>query len=239
MKFLIAGAALLASMLTSALAADMPVKAPRAAPLIVADDWRGVYFGIHGGENLGSFNPVFGTGLTATEVNLDDNSPFVGGHIGYNLQSGGLVFGPELGVQYWGQKKASEIVPAVGVIPAVLLQERVDWVAYANVRLGFAPLSSLLIYATGGAAWAHVKGELINLAAIDTTSTQSLLGWNIGAGLEYKLTPSIVLGAEYRHYDFGSVQSVNPVIALALGIKSGNLTNDQAMARLSFRTSAY
>lgn len=232
MKFTLLGAALLAVLCTGAQAADMQIKAPPRAA-VVADDWRGLYFGIHGGENLGSFNPVFGTGLLATEVNLDDNSPFVGGHIGY-LFGSTIVFGPEIGVQYWGQKKAATLIPALEG-PDLLLQQRVDWVAYANVRLGISPFANLLLYATGGAAWAHVKGELINLATIDTTSTQSLLGWNIGAGLEFKLTPTISIGGEYRHYDFGSVQSVNPVVAVALGIKSGNLTNDQAMARLTFR----
>lgn len=218
-------------------AADMAVKAPpRLAPAPVVDSWQGFYFGVNGGQNLGSFSPIFGTGTTATEVNLDDNSWFVGGHAGYLLQSGAVVFGPEIGVQFWDFKSRGQLAPAVGATPAVLLQERLDFVAYANMRVGFA-LSSVYVYATGGAAWAHVKGELINLAAIDTANEQSLLGWNIGAGAEFKLTPSLILGAEYRHYDFGKVQSVNPTVALALGIKGDALTTDQVMGRLSYRPS--
>lgn len=218
-------------------AADMPVKAPaRLAPAPVVDSWQGFYFGIDGGQNLGSFSPVFGTGATATTVNLDDNSWFVGGHAGYLLQSGMFVFGPEIGVQYWDFKSRGQLAPAVGAAPAVLLQERVDFVAYANMRVGLA-LSSVYVYATGGAAWAHVKGEVINLTSLDTVNEQSLLGWNVGVGAEYKITPSIVLGAEYRHYDFGKVQSINPTVALALGVKGDALTTDQVMGRLSFRPS--
>ncbi len=213
-------------------AADMAVKARPLAPVV--DSWQGVYFGVNGGQNLGSFSPLFGTGAAATTINLDDNDWFVGGHVGYLLQSGAVVFGPELGVQYWNLRPRGQVLPAVGAAPAVLLQERVDFVATANMRVGFA-LSSIYLYATGGAAWAHVKGELINLAAIDTTNEQSLLGWNVGAGAEFKLTPSIILGAEYRHYDFGKVQSVNPTVALALGVKGDTLTNDQVMGRLSYR----
>lgn len=215
-------------------AADMQLKAP-ARPLVVADTWTGLYVGLQGGWNLGSFSPVFGTGVAATEVNLDDNSPFVGGHIGYLVQSGGLVIGPEFGVQYWGFKSQAELVPAVGVIPAVSLQQKIDWLAYANVRVGITPFSGTLLYVTGGAAWAHARGEFINLAAIDTSFEQSVLGWNAGLGLEFKLGVSgWSLGGEYRHYDFGKVQSANPVFNV-MGIAGDKMTVDQAMGRLSYR----
>lgn len=234
MKFLVAPAVFAAALFAgNAHAADMAVKARPLAP-VVADSWQGFYFGLHAGQNLGAFSPIFGTGATATEVNLDDNSWFVGGHTGYLLQSGPVVFGPEIGVQYWSLKSRSQVAPAVGLTPAVLLQEQVDFVAYANMRVGFA-ISSVYVYATGGAAWAHQKGEFINLAAIDTSNAQSLLGWNVGAGAEFKLTPNLSFGAEYRHYDFGKVSAANPVLNTL--VAPDKMTNDQVMGRVSYRPS--
>lgn len=214
-------------------AADMAIKAP-APRAAVLNNWQGLYLGINGGWNLGAFSPIVGTGAAATEVNLDDNSPFVGGHIGYLVQNGGFVVGPELGVQWWGFKSQAELAPAVGTAPAILLQQKVDWLAYANVRAGFEVFAGALLYATGGVAWAHVKGELINLAALDTSAEQSVTGWNIGLGLEFRITEYLTFGGEYRHYDFGKVQAANPALTLTLG-GLDKLTVDQAMGRLSYR----
>lgn len=216
----------------AALAADMPLKAPRAAAL--ADSWAVLYVGINGGWNLGAFSPFCGPrcGPTATEVNLDDNSPFVGGHVGYLYQtSSGFVIGPELGVQWLGFKSQAELAPAVGTTPAVLLEQKLDWLAYANLRAGFSPFANTLIYFSGGVAWAHSKGAILNLAALDTSNASSITGWNVGGGLEFKLGPSVSLGFEYRHYDFGDVQAANPLFL----VPASRLTMEQAMGRLNFR----
>jgi outer membrane immunogenic protein len=216
------------------LAADMAIKAPLAPRVAAYDGWAGFYLGFDGGFNLGSFSPIFGRGVTATEVNLDDNSAFVGGHIAYLGQSGSFVFGVEGGVQWLGFKSQAELAPAVGITPAILLQQKIDWLAYANVRAGITPFARTLLYVTGGVAWAHVKGEFINLAALDTSAEQSVTGWNLGLGIEFKITDNLTFGGEYRHYDFGKVQAANPALTLMLG-GVDTLTVDQAMARLSYR----
>jgi outer membrane immunogenic protein len=244
MRFLLA--IVLGAFGTAAFAADMPLKAPRAAPVVV-DGWQGLYVGIQGGENLGSYNPLFGVGDVATKVNLDDNAPFVGAHIGY-LFGDTIYFGPELGVQYWNFKKKGDLVagtpeippseelPAIAATPAVQLQQTIDWMVYANVRVGASLIPNTLIYVTGGAAWAHVRGEILNGGTLGALSAfdQGVLGWNVGAGLEFKLGPNLVLGAEYRHMDFGKVSPANPALAL-IGLAPAALTVDQAMGRLSWR----
>jgi outer membrane immunogenic protein len=216
-----------------AFAADMPVKAPYIAQPVPVVGWQGLYVGIHGGENLGSFNPVFGTGVEATAINLDDNSPFVGGHIYYLAQLGGLIIGPELGLEYWGFKKQAELAPAGAETPAVLLQQKVDWVVYANLRAGFSPLPSAYIYVTGGAVWAHAQGEVVNLAQLNTAFTQSVMGWNAGVGLDYKLAERIILGIRYTHFDFGTIQPVNPLFSTI--ISPDKMTVDQIRGSLSVR----
>lgn len=223
----------------SAVAADLRVKAPAPVAPTYLDSWNMLYLGLNGGWNLGSFSPFCrACGVTATEVNLDDNNPFVGGHIGYLYQGAGsiLVIGVEGGIQYLGFKSQAQMLPAVGVTPEVLLQQKLDWLGYANIRVGLTPFPSTLLYVTGGFAWSHVKGQLINLATLDTVNAQSITGWNVGGGLEFKLGASgWSLGAEYRHYDFGDVQAINPLIATSLGVSTSRLTMEQVMGRLSYK----
>jgi len=219
-----------------ATAADMPIKAP-IQRFVVDNGWAGMYAGINGGWNLGSFSPFVDTGPTATKINLDDNNPFVGGHIGYLYQgtASNFVFGPEIGIQYWGFKSKDQVTMVTETV--VTFQQKIDFLAYANARAGYALTPSLLAYVTGGAAWAHMKSDVqIDVAdVIGTTKNNSILGWNVGAGLEFKLGEYLSLGAEYRHYDFGKVNSVDPVPQLLLAGVGDKLTVDQAMGRLSYR----
>jgi outer membrane immunogenic protein len=218
--------------ITTARAADMPVrKAPVYAAPVATPSWQGFYVSIDGGWNLGKFSPVFGTrDIEATAINLDDNSAFVGGSMRYLFQTGSFVIGPELGLQWWGFKSQAELVPAGEGTAAVLLQSKIDWLAYAGARAGLTPFQGTLIYLSGGVAWAHQKGETINLAKLDAISAQSLTGWYIGAGLEFRITDNVTFGGEYRHLNFGDVQPI-----VAVGVPTDKLTIDQALARLSFK----
>jgi outer membrane immunogenic protein len=237
MKYLIALVALMFGA-TTTYAADLALKSPVSAPVAAANSWAGYYIGLEGGMNLGKFSPFCAAtvcGPVATEINLDDNNWFVGGHTGFLVQRGQIVFGPEVGVQYWGFKaKAALAVVETPTTPT--LQTQVDWLAYVNMRAGITPMNGILVYVTGGPAWAHVKGDVnLNLANIDPSSDQSVFGWNVGGGVSFKLTDTITFGGEYRHYDFGKVSAANPALNL-MGIgNSDRLTVDQAMARLSFR----
>lgn len=219
--------------MASAIAADLPAKARVASP-VAPWSWSGMDIGLEGGMNLGRFSPFCRIcGEVGTEVNLDDNNWFVGGHLGYLYQTGNLVLGPEIGVQYWGFKAKADLVLASTISPT--LQTKVDWVAYANVRAGIAITPTVLVYLTGGPAWAHVKGDAnLNIVNLDTSSEQSVFGLNIGGGVTFRISEYVSFGGEYRHYDFGKVTAANPVLNL-MGIGSSDrLTVDQAMARLSY-----
>jgi outer membrane immunogenic protein len=237
-KFLLALLAVVVPQ-TIASAADLPTR-PRLASPVVDVGWLGMYAGINGGWNLGSFSPFVDAGPDSTKVNLDDNNPFVGGHIGYLYQSYGsnFVFGPEVGIQYWGFKSKDQVTMTTEVPTAVTFQQKIDFLAYANVRAGLALTPSLLAYVTGGAAWAHVKSEVrIDVADLAATAGKdnSVLGWNIGAGLEFKLSEYVSLGGEYRHYDFGKVNALDPILIAGFAGVGDKLTVDQVMGRFSYR----
>src|SRR5207248_6781887 len=72
-------------------------------------------------------------------------------------------------------------------------------------------------------------------SSFSAQSAQNLLGWSAGVGMDWKLTPNIVLGALYLHYEF-------PNHTLAFGDGGGRSFNvpntrqfaDVAKARLSY-----
>src|SRR5215472_17270497 len=72
-----------------AFAADLPMKAPPAAALVY--DWIGGY--AFGNQNLN--NALGPAGFANFTTNWETHGAFGGGEIGYNWQSGNLVFGVE------------------------------------------------------------------------------------------------------------------------------------------------
>jgi outer membrane immunogenic protein len=86
-------------------------------------------------------------------------------------------------------------------------------------RLGYA-VDRTLFYAKGGVAFlnagfkANYAGQsckTLNTCGAGGPSTfnydhsDTLAGWTLGAGVEYALTPSWSLKAEYQHFDFGTI----------------------------------
>ena len=92
---------------------------------------------------------------------------------------------------------------------------------YADItgRLGYA-LDRTLFYAKGGVAFfdadfkANYAGQSCKTLGTCGTGgpstfnydhSDTLVGWTVGAGVEYALSQSWSLKAEYQHFDFGSM----------------------------------
>lgn len=220
-----AAAALIA---TPALAADMgmPLKAP-PAPLPAAATWTGFYIGLNGGygwnDDTGRSTCVtpggvfFGAGCDAGAGNIvKPAGGLFGGQIGYNLQSGPIVYGFETDIQWSDiQESASTTVPCcspafAGPGGTYSASSKLDWFGTVRGRLGFTAGSNALLYATGGLIYGHesVSDSLVFPAvtyasAVDSTRT----GWTVGGGLEYLFTPSLSGKIEGLWYDMGSVST--------------------------------
>jgi outer membrane immunogenic protein len=170
------------SLASVASAADMPMKAPVKAPVIVAPDWTGFYVGANFGGVIGSgksddaisLNPAGTLGGTAPGV-LNPvssisaaNSPsgaIGGGQLGYNWQTGRWVLGAEGDFDWSGASSnvqaPSFIASSVVVAPAALAysnEEKLRWLATARLRLGWAD-DSFFWYITGGAAWGGIQSN--------------------------------------------------------------------------------
>jgi opacity protein-like surface antigen len=73
-------------------------------------------------------------------------------------------------------------------------------------------------------------------SSFSAQSGQNLLGWSAGVGMDWKLTPNIVLGALYLHYEFPRhTLALADTGGLALaGAPNARQSADVIKARLSY-----
>jgi len=227
-KLLIVGAAV-AVLATPALAADLarPVYKAPPAPPPPALSWTGFYIGLNGGygwnDATGRSTCVtpggvfFGAGCDAGAGNIvKPAGGLFGGQIGYNMQSGPIVYGLESDIQ-WSDIRDSvsaadpccspAFASATGTYTA---SSKLDWFGTVRGRVGFAAGSSALLYATGGLIYGHeaVSDSLV-FPAVTYASAASTTraGWTVGGGLEYLFTPAVSGKIEGLWYDMGSLST--------------------------------
>jgi outer membrane immunogenic protein len=191
----IAASVILASSAT-ALADGMP---SRNAPCCAPYSWAGFYLGANVGAAWGDLTTRDRDEFGGTFKNRSTDV-FGGGQIGFNLQRGNWVFGPEVDLGGMGlSHTASE--PGTGGI----ILSKIDSGFYGDVtgRLGYS-FGPALLYGKGG--FAFYDGSVTNTDLGDPSSVKDSThtGWTVGGGLEYKLNPTWSVKAEYLHFDFGS-----------------------------------
>jgi outer membrane immunogenic protein len=188
--FAIAGLATITAT-SAASAADLPRKALPYSTPIYAPVWSGFYVGVNAGYGWATYD---------TAVGSDKMKGFIGGgQLGYNWQFGSIVAGVEGDFQYSGQKRSE-----TAVIGGVTFtgDEKVQYFGTARGRLGYA-FDSILLYATGGAAWTNLKASVSALGATVSTDTTKM-GWTAGGGVEWMFLPRWSVKAEYLYIDSGT-----------------------------------
>jgi outer membrane immunogenic protein len=176
MRAILAAAMLGVVMLsTAATAADLGYD--RAAPpaRVSYYNWQGLYLG----GNLG-----YQWGKVSNAPNHPDG--FLGGvQLGYNWQSGQIVYGLETDVQLSG---ADDTVGTTKFSST--------WFGTLRGRGGFA-MNNVLLYGTAGLAYGGLRGEVIG----GVSESKTLGGWTAGVGLEIGLTAAWTARAEYLYVD--------------------------------------
>jgi outer membrane immunogenic protein len=250
MKKLALASLAIGALMAPAVAADMPVRAvpPPLAPVYT---WTGFYLGGTvgvGWTGSGIDNavtstfcnpllvgcPAVGSALAAAvppHFNTNPGGVIGGGEIGYNWQTGRIVWGVEAdfsGASIKGSDMQNATAPIAGFPNTISGQgtatEKLDYFGTVRGRLGFTLTDPLLVYATGGFAFGHVaSGTLLTEAAsggcfcgssptVAAAASSTLTGWTVGGGLEYMLTPSWTVKGEYLYYDLGSMSYALPGI---------------------------
>ena len=213
-------------------AADMPVKMPVKAPIVVYDQWVGPYAGVNIGYSWGSWSatntqavgPLGIFNFESTTASPKVNGILGGVQAGYNWRlAPQWIWGIEGDVQITGEK-ASEtwtdpeggniiienFVPRVGG-PATLSSEwKFPWFGTLRLRAGYNPAENWLLYVTGGLAFGESKysfnfsqpGTTPSTYALSQTSTN--VGFAVGGGAEIKLDRHWSVKAEYLYVDLGT-----------------------------------
>jgi opacity protein-like surface antigen len=208
--------------------------APPPPPMMVTGmNWTGFYAGGNVGGDWSKFPGSVSVGATpagalpgsaaiagstATLNNSFRGSPTIGGQFGYNWQlPSNWVLGGEIQFNGTNNERTTNLssafpFPTPNFIPGDTFKASSAWYGSARAKLGYA-WGPVLPYVTGGVAFADVtlKSSFPSTTAggfFFPSSTgkisDTLVGWTAGMGIDYSLTPSWSLGAEYRYADYGS-----------------------------------
>jgi outer membrane immunogenic protein len=212
MKAIFLGAALVA-LAGPAVAADMPVKAPPLAANM-AYNWSGFYIGASAGYLVGSTDGNFVNPPPAT-WHIDHQAGLLDGHVGAQYQFASIVVGVEGDfINTFNQTGSPDTChPAIACGPGALNGHLVDNMWTVGGRAGFVSGSSLFYVSGGYAANAKIQNTVYNaIGGVIESTTTTHNGVYIGAGFDWMIFHGLIMGAEYRHYDFGS-QTAIPTIA--------------------------
>jgi outer membrane immunogenic protein len=196
-KFLLASAAVVVVCGTPAFAET------QSAPIL---NWSGFYVGANAGYGRGNstwtdtFNGFFAE--LGDRFVTHPRGALAGAQFGYNWQNGRSIVGVEMyGARAWlNDQIVSPIFPTTDTE-----QTSLSAIWAATTRFGQA-FDRTLFYLKAGYAGARIK---INAHAGPPENAffsagKTAHGWTIGAGFEYALTPTWLLGLEYNYFDFGS-----------------------------------
>ena len=214
-KLLLAGASLLAVGVVSASAADLPARMPAKAPVYVPPmgySWTGFYLGLNGGYGFGR-SEYSGT---LSSSNFDAGGGLFGATVGYNWQTGPIVFGLEGDIDWSGMKGS-------GACGLTTCDTRNDYLSTIRGRLGYA-IDRWMPYITGGAAIGNVKTSIAGVG--DTNNTRG--GWTVGGGIEASLFGPWTAKVEYLHVDLGSADT-------ALAGTSAKFTSDIIRGGINYK----
>lgn len=228
-------------------AADLAAHYAKAPVMAPAYNWTGFYVGGSAGGQWGSANlntstifdpagyfaPSSVPAVNAVGAQHANSSSVTGGFTaGYNWQVGRAVFGLEGDINYFGFKgsaSGSALYPCCAPFSfAVNSSASADWLATIRGRIGFLATPHWLLYATGGAAIADVKGSFsftdTFTMAESGTIRDTRVGWTAGVGGEYAVGNGWSLKAEYLHVDLGRATMTSTNLAsVAFGAFPSNV----------------
>lgn len=149
--------------------------------------WTGLYAGLQAGYGWADAFQFDDVGTFFSE----EADGFIGGAtLGYNFQSGGIVWGIE--TDFSGSN-----MEARGGCGAPTCETTMDWLWTLRGRVG-VDMNGWMPYVTAGLAMAEVSADNGFSSDSDT-----LTGWTVGGGLEVKLDRNWSLKGEYLYVDVG------------------------------------
>ena len=181
--------------------------------------------------------------LAAGRIPRVDNrdNGFLGGlQLGANLQTGNFVIGVEGDIGWTSlddDATANSPPGAFTFFAPTTLSSELTWFATTRVRAGILATPQLLLYVTGGAAFAEVQHKIVqdgvlaaNGAVVPIISTSgstkyTKAGWTIGGGGEWSWGKQWSIKTEYLYYDLDdsrvtSTSAADPANALTWDVEN-------------------
>jgi outer membrane immunogenic protein len=181
-----------------------------------------------------------------------------GGLAGYNWQRGQLVYGVEADIQLASNKdngNSSSFVPLNGfpsnaIASTTSVSQELSFLSTLRGRFGFLPTPDLLVYGTGGLAVGGAKtktnisqsiegpsGGITTAYASDESTSETLYGWTLGAGVDWKFMQDYSVKAEYLYYDLGDMDSSHSNFGSDIADGSGPFYTNSVKSKSSFEGS--
>lgn len=227
-------------------ALDPPRRMVRKAPVYKtpaftpapAFSWTGFYAGGNVGYSSGRANSDYAVSIAGlTSVPLGSDSAPVrgiigGGQLGYNFQTGALVYGVEADWQFSGAAGSGNLLcppalcSAAAAVTGINFDHKEKLTSFGTVRgrIGYA-FGRSMVYGTGGLAYGTIKSDVIATTALGSATFSNSVtrtGWALGAGYEQALFGNWSWKLEYLYLDFGTFTVENalglPVVLAATTI---------------------
>ena len=229
-KLLLAATTLIGfAAINAANAADLALKAP--PPPLVVDEWTGPYIGLNLGGSWGrsrtSYNdpdPAFVPFTTSQHM----DGVLGGAQVGYNVQFNRTwLAGLEADFQGTGRRGSATFPPITEIfgVPGIAtttvtttgtLTQKMPWFGTVRGRLGVEPSSNVLLYVTGGLAYAQIKSTVATsfiaigpggtaTGALSSSINNDRTGWTAGAGAEWMFAKQWSAKVEYLYMDYGHI----------------------------------
>lgn len=226
-KLAIATVSIIPLLTAPVLGADFPLKTP-PSQLPQTLSWTGLYVGMSlGGRwaettwNTLALGALVGPPDSSTPASFNRSAFRVGGYVGYNWQVAPIfVLGVE-GDLAWARSNKTQggipgaATPSFGSVIFDSASATFNWDGGLRGRAGVLVSPSWLVYLTGGVTWQEfdvnatcfgtpTNSSWCNAVRNETVST-TRIGGTVGGGVETMLWRNVLLRAEYRFADFGTI----------------------------------
>jgi outer membrane immunogenic protein len=184
--------------------------------------------GFIGGGQLG-YNYQYGLFVFGFEADIQ------GAGIRGSSRTGGL--GAGYGVDSEGFSEGATYTSAYTSIGRTHVNAGVDWMGTVRGRVGYLWTPTMLIFATGGLTYGGVYANVVNYGVTTNAWTdnfsefgsgtltktfvgggsrsQTLVGWNVGGGVEWMFLPNWSLKAEGLYWNMGNMNVPTATFAAA------------------------
>ena len=177
----------------------------------------------------------------STTGNFNTTGWLAGGTVGANYEFwGGAVLGVEGDWDWTNLNGTSGAGPCMGSLPggppATGCQTSSNWLGTVRGRAGWA-FDRVLLYGTGGAAFAPVKAT-VNRSGLRYDSNTEV-GWTAGAGLEFAFAPNWTAKAEYLYVDLNNGTCMAACGSAPASAIAAKFTENVVRAGINFKFSPW